>query len=98
MQFPHSFHQSAESRRYLEALVSLLPGLPLVAEFRHVSWDNDQGVELLRGLQVGFCNIDQPAIGQTLQPTCHATSRVAYVRLHGRNAANWFRQGAPPGS
>jgi uncharacterized protein YecE (DUF72 family) len=23
------------------------------------------------------------------------TSRVAYVRLHGRNAENWFREGAP---
>jgi len=96
MQFPHSFRDNPANRRSLEALVSLLPGLPLVAEFRHRSWDNRKSLDLLRGLGVGFCNVDQPVIGQTLPPTCHATSRIAYIRLHGRNAAGWFRRGSPP--
>jgi uncharacterized protein YecE (DUF72 family) len=90
MQFPHSFHQTAGNRRHLEALVERLPALPLVAEFRHRSWDDFRALDLLRRLDVGFCNIDQPAIGGTLGATCHATSRVAYIRLHGRNAAAWF--------
>ena len=95
MQFPHAFHDRPENRAHLEAVTGLLPGLPLVAEFRHRSWDNEGAIALLRDLGVGFCNIDQPALGATLPPTAHVTSRVAYARLHGRNAANWF---APRGA
>ncbi len=90
MQFPHAFHDRPENRAHLEEVAGLLPGLPLVAEFRHRSWDNEEAIALLRHLGVGFCNIDQPALGATLPPTAHVTSRVAYARLHGRNAANWF--------
>jgi uncharacterized protein YecE (DUF72 family) len=91
MQFPHSFHDRPESRARVERLVALLPGLPLVAEFRHNTWDHDGALRFLHDLGVGFCNIDQPAVGATLRPTGHVTSRVAYIRLHGRNGANWFR-------
>lgn len=93
MQFPHSFHDRPEARARLERLAGLLPGLPLVAELRHNSWDHDGALRFLHDLGVGFCNIDQPAVGATLRPTGHVTSRVAYVRLHGRNSANWFRSG-----
>lgn len=90
VQCPHSFHDSPGSRDHLSEVFDLLPGLPLVAEFRHRSWDNDDALAFLRDRGVGFCNIDQPALGGTLGATEHVTSRVAYVRLHGRNAANWF--------
>jgi uncharacterized protein YecE (DUF72 family) len=92
MQFPQSFHDTAESRGHLERLAALFRDLPLVAEFRHRSWDNEDALALLRRLGCGFCNIDQPALGSTLGPTAHATSRVAYIRLHGRNAAHWFNR------
>jgi len=99
MQFPHAFHDRPDSRRHLARLVGLLPGLPLVAEFRHRSWDNDGALDFLRELGVGFCNIDQPSLGSTLAPTEHVTSLIAYVRLHGRNAGTWFarkeKAGAP---
>jgi uncharacterized protein YecE (DUF72 family) len=98
MQFPHSFHDTRENRYRLDELASCLAGLPLVAEFRHRSWDNERALAHLRDQRVGFCNIDQPAIGSTLSATCHVTSRVAYVRLHGRNRANWFRSGAASAS
>jgi uncharacterized protein YecE (DUF72 family) len=90
MQFPHAFHDGPESRRHLARVVELLPGLPLVAEFRHRSWDNEGPLFFLKDLGVGFCNIDQPVLGSTLPPTEHVTSRIAYIRLHGRNARNWF--------
>src|SRR6266704_3068134 len=90
MQFPHAFRDLPDSRTHLARVVDLLPGLPLVAEFRHRSWDNKGAVALLKDLGVGFCNIDQPALGSTLPPTAHVTSRIGYVRLHGRNAASWF--------
>ena len=90
MQFPQSFHDRPDSRTHLQTLAELLPGLSLIAEFRHRSWDNEGALGFLRDLGVGFCNIDQPSLGATLPPTAHLTSSVGYVRLHGRNAASWF--------
>jgi uncharacterized protein YecE (DUF72 family) len=98
MQFPHSFHDREANRRHLETLAALLPGLPLVAELRHRSWDHDEALRFLSGLGIGFCNIDQPAVGATLRPTGHLTSRIAYIRLHGRNAENWFKPAAEAAS
>ncbi|HEX9426474.1 MAG TPA: DUF72 domain-containing protein [Candidatus Polarisedimenticolia bacterium] len=92
-QFPHAFHDLPENRGHLRRLAALLEGLPLVAEFRHRSWDHEEALRFLHDLGVGFCNIDQPALGSTLRPTGHVTSPVAYIRLHGRNAANWFKTG-----
>ena len=94
-QFPQSFHDRETARRHIEVLTDLLRGLPIVVELRHRSWDHEDALRFLHGLGVGFCNIDQPAIGSALRPTGHVTSKVAYVRLHGRNAENWFREGAP---
>lgn len=93
LQFPHRFHDRPESRRHLERLASLFPGLPLVAELRHKSWGHEEALKFLHRLGVGFCNIDQPSLPTTLRPTGHVTSRVAYIRLHGRNAAAWFAAG-----
>ena len=93
IQFPHRFHDRPESRRHLERLAALFPGLPLVAELRHKSWGHEEALQFLHRLGVGFCNIDQPALPTTLRPTGHVTSRVAYIRLHGRNAAAWFAAG-----
>jgi len=95
-QFPQSFHDRPENRLHLEGLATLLRGLPLVAEFRHRSWDHEGALAFLRGLGLGFCNVDQPDLPSTLRPTAHATSPVAYARLHGRNAANWFGHAASP--
>src|SRR5208283_3108608 len=45
---------------------------------------------LLRELHAGFCNIDQPIIGRSLEPSASSTSPIGYVRLHGRRYATWF--------
>jgi len=94
-QFPHAFHDQEENRDRLRTIRSLLPELPLVAEFRHRSWGHEDALRFLNGLGVGFCNIDQPPIGTTLRPTGHVTSRLAYIRLHGRNCDNWFKGDVP---
>jgi uncharacterized protein YecE (DUF72 family) len=97
LQFPQRFHDRPESRRHIERLATLFPGLPLVAEVRHRSWGHDEALQFLHGVGVGFCNIDQPALASTLRPTGHVTSKVGYIRLHGRNAAAWFNSDAPTG-
>jgi uncharacterized protein YecE (DUF72 family) len=93
LQFPQRFHDRPESRRHIEHLAGLLEGLPLVAELRHRSWGHDEALQFLHQAGVGFCNIDQPALPTTLRPSGHVTSKVAYVRLHGRNTAAWFASG-----
>ena len=53
-------------------------------------------LETLAELGIGFCNIDQPWLGQSLRATAEATSSVGYVRLHGRNYKEWFAENRQP--
>ena len=94
LQFPWSFKNDADSRRYLEGLLERFREYPLVTEVRHASWDQPEFYEYLRGRGVGFCNIDQPRIGRSLGPSERTTGPVGYVRLHGRNYRDWFREDA----
>ncbi len=50
---------------------------------------------MLAGHRAAFCNIDQPLFEDSIKPSAVSTSPdFAYVRLHGRNTKNWFRQDA----
>ena len=89
-QFPFSFHRTPETIAYLIAVIARFADLPLVVELRHSSWQTPDTFKLLRDRQVGFCNIDQPIIGRSFEPTADATSQVGYVRLHGRRYDTWF--------
>jgi uncharacterized protein YecE (DUF72 family) len=90
-QFPWSFRPTADNAERLARLAGDFAGWPLVIEVRHRTWATRQTSRLLKRLGLGFCNIDQPLIGESLEPSAGATSAVGYVRLHGRNYAEWFR-------
>ncbi len=94
IQFPWSFRYSPENLEHLRVLLRHFEGFPLVLEVRHGSWDQDPLYAFLRENGVGFCNVDQPVIGNSMKPGAHATARVGYMRLHGRNYQNWFREDA----
>ena len=94
LQFPWSFKNEPESRSYLSELFERFDGYPLVLEVRHASWNEREFYELLQQRAVGFCNIDQPLIGRSIAPTDKTTGPIGYVRLHGRNYQDWFREGA----
>jgi uncharacterized protein YecE (DUF72 family) len=89
-QFPMSFHNDAENRRYLDAMLSSLEPFARAVEFRHASWDRDETRELLSRRSAAFVNIDQPALSENLGPTGYVTAPIAYFRFHGRNAPKWF--------
>jgi uncharacterized protein YecE (DUF72 family) len=89
-QFPFSFHRSPETLASLKAVIERIRDYPLVVELRHASWQTRETLDLLREYQVGFCNIDQPIIGRSLEPSVETTSAVGYVRLHGRRYDTWF--------
>jgi len=90
LQFPFSFHRTAETTAYLTSLLKRFADFPLVVEVRHASWNVPETFALLSEHNAGFCNIDQPLIGRSLKATQEATSTVGYVRLHGRRYDTWF--------
>jgi uncharacterized protein YecE (DUF72 family) len=90
IQFPMSFHATAENRGYLEGLLGKFERFPLAAEFRHDSWDEPGVRELLKLRAAAFVNIDQPRLSGNLPPTDYVTAPLAYFRFHGRNAPRWF--------
>jgi uncharacterized protein YecE (DUF72 family) len=90
-QFPFSFHADPPNRDYLRVFRERLDGLPLVVEFRNREWLAPDTFDLLRQLGVGFCCVDEPRLPGLMPPVAEATSEVAYVRFHGRNAAKWWQ-------
>jgi len=90
IQFPVSFKNTALNREYLEALLRQFIEFPRAVEVRHSTWNNPETIAYFAERNVSFCNIDQPQIGRSLEPTSHVTSAIGYVRLHGRNYDQWF--------
>jgi uncharacterized protein YecE (DUF72 family) len=90
LQFPFSFHNTKETLVYLTVALQRFADYPLVVELRHSSWNIPGTLKLLQDHQAGFCNIDQPVIGRSLEPTAAVTSPIGYVRLHGRRYDTWF--------
>jgi len=93
-QFPWSFKRTDESRAWLDDLTTAFEDVPLVLEVRHASWEAPEFFEGLAERGVGIVNVDQPLFGKSIKPSARATAPVGYVRLHGRNYEDWFREGA----
>ncbi len=91
MQFPNSFRPSATTHEYIAALCAELTGIELVAEFRNRQWQTSDTLELLQALGIGLVNVDQPQFRSLLRPSTDVTSRIAYLRFHGRNYQNWWK-------
>jgi len=94
VQFPWSFKRTPENRQWLARVLDAFSAYPLALEIRHASWNRPEVFDGLAERGVAFCNIDQPLFSDSLAPTAKVTARVGYVRLHGRNAADWFREDA----
>jgi len=90
LQFPFAFHRDGETTAYLAALLKRFADYPLAVEVRHATWNDPEVLALLREHQAAFCNIDQPVIGRSLEPSAETTSSIAYIRLHGRRYDTWF--------
>ena len=94
VQFPWSFKRTPKERLWLARVLDAFPEYPLAVELRHASWDRPAVYEGFRERGVAFCNIDQPLFDDSLGPAAKVTAPVAYIRLHGRNHADWFREDA----
>lgn len=96
LQFPWSFKNTEADRQYLSGLMDRFKDYPLVVELRHASWNEPSIYRSLEERGAGFCNIDQPLFARSIEPSALATSKIGYVRLHGRNYENWFSESASP--
>ena len=93
LQFPYSFHYSAENREYLAALIDELSEpreLPLFAEFRNDEWEHKSVLEGLQARGVGLVVTDQPDLPRLPGLRRAVTADRAYFRFHGRNKENWW--------
>lgn len=96
VQFPWSFRRTPEHRQWLARIIDAFAEFPMVIEVRHTTWDDPAFYDGLRERGVAYCNIDQPTLNDCIGPSEIVTAPVGYVRLHGRNRENWFRDGIPP--
>jgi uncharacterized protein YecE (DUF72 family) len=84
---------------YLEWAHAELGADRMLAEFRHRSWfEEDVRAEMLRWLEergISYVTVDAPKVGAKNVPATvvAATTPLAYVRFHGRNAATWNKRG-----
>ena len=95
-QFPASFQSDADTRAYLEWLLDGLSAYPVAVELRHRSWSDDEAATraLLTSRRAAWTLIDEPkfrsSVRQALDAALIPETPIAYVRLHGRNAADWW--------
>ena len=89
-QFPYSFYANSENVGYLRRFRENLPDVPVVIEFRNRQWITKKTFEFLRGLDFGFCCVDQPRFDSLVPPVAEVTSDIGYLRFHGRNHQKWF--------
>jgi len=94
IQFPWSFKATDASLEWLSDVSDAFSEYPLVVEVRHASWNRPEFYRWLGERGLGFVNIDQPLFNKSIEPSARAAGSVGYVRLHGRNYEDWFREGA----
>ena len=93
-QFPASFKDTPPARETLLELLRAFREYPVAVELRHKSWSDRiaDTISLLNDFGAAWVQIDEPkfrfSIRQNYLPNLHS---FYYMRLHGRNAKNWWK-------
>ncbi len=93
-QFPPSFKQSPESQDYLDALLARFHDYPVAVELRHKTWSDrfSETIDLLNSRGAALAQIDEPKFRMSIrQNQLPNVSTFYYMRLHGRNADQWWK-------
>jgi uncharacterized protein YecE (DUF72 family) len=96
-QFPPRFHDTPANREHLEWLLATFAAYSVAVELRHKSWSDHHGetLAILNRHNAAWTQIDEPkfrfSIRQNWLPNQEG---FAYMRLHGRNFAQWWRHDA----
>lgn len=96
VQLPPYVVSGPRQREELGRILSRLRPVRAAVEFRHRSWaepgEREAAAELLGGHDAAWVVVDAPRIGarNVMPPIVEVTTPgLAYLRLHGRNAATW---------
>jgi uncharacterized protein YecE (DUF72 family) len=89
-QFPYSFKNNEENRRYLIQTKNLIGDFPLFVEFRNFTWLANSLPEFLSENNIGYVNVDEPHLRGLLPKQDLVTNDLGYIRLHGRNENDWW--------
>lgn len=89
-QLPQATHHGKLARTWLEQLAAGLDGYGLAVEFRHHSWSRPDVPPWLAGLGVELVSVDVPELPALYPRGLVQAGPDVYVRLHSRNAANWY--------
>jgi uncharacterized protein YecE (DUF72 family) len=96
-QFPPSFKASPASRDYVSVLLRSFSDYPVAVELRHKSWSDELGdtLRLLNTHDAALVQIDEPKFRLSIEQN-HLPNVTSfyYMRLHGRNAAQWWTHAA----
>ena len=92
-QFPASFKDTPESREHLTRLLRAFDGYPMAVELRHKTWSDRIGetLTMLNSFRAAWVQIDEPKFRLSIrQNQLPNVKGFYYMRLHGRNAAQWW--------
>ena len=94
LQYPRWFGPKERSREEIRLAALRLPDYRLCVEFRNPRWlaeeECERTLELLEADGLAFVCVDAPqGLTSSMPPVVAATSELAVVRFHGRNAETW---------
>ena len=92
VQFPSSFQRTPEAVDYLAWLFKAFADFELAVELRHRTWsDAPETAQLLADHGAAWVQIDEPKFPSSIrQDLTGKGSDLYYLRLHGRNAKEWW--------
>ena len=96
-QYPPWVVISRQNKDEILRAKELLPDFRLAIEFRNATWMSERNqhetLAFLRDNDLVYVSVDEPQGFQTsIPPVAVATSDLAMVRFHGRNAETWMKQ------
>jgi uncharacterized protein YecE (DUF72 family) len=97
-QFPPSFRHGDDTAEYLAWLLQAFGDYPVAVELRHRSWSDHQAavLDLLTAHRAAWVQIDEPKFRFSIrQDRLPNDTRLYYMRLHGRNAEQWWTHDHP---
>jgi uncharacterized protein YecE (DUF72 family) len=97
LQYPRWFTPKEANREELALACHRLPDFDLCVEFRNGRWladdECDRTFEFLEDQGLAYVCVDEPqGFDSSLPPVVAATTDLAVVRFHGRNAETWVAQ------
>ncbi|MBR9975709.1 MAG: DUF72 domain-containing protein [Bacteroidetes bacterium] len=89
-QFPSSFRCGDDGFAYLDELLEYFDPFHVVLELRHASWHHHTTYDYCNRRGATLCSVDAPRLPGLTNNVIYPGKKLAYYRLHGRNAQRWF--------